>query len=227
MPISFGRKNFLAEKKATNPTVIVNTAFFAGNSCLASETHSSLVDLRAPELFREAFIPGSYNVPDLSCVVAARAAGLFRGRKIYLLADHEEQLQLCSQSGDLGDGTDLAGWFSPDAIDEWKKTKTEIGTIEAISSDTLAIRMAACNTLLFDIYTAGEESRPSHPEALGFQLDKLPLSVEGLPLTTSICLSARSVGVASFAASLLWNFGFRKASYLASGRLLMPPIIAR
>jgi hypothetical protein len=142
---------------------------------------------------------------------------LFKDRKIYLLADDPEQLQMCSESGALAPGVEVAGWFSADAIEEWQKVNPEIGSLEAIDSDTLFIRMATWNTLILDVYENGEERAPSHPAALRFCFNDLPLSLDGLPAESSICLTAGSSGMASFAASLLWNFGFHRISYLNGG----------
>jgi len=183
---------------------------------LVSKTPARLVDLRSPEIFRAGFIPGSYNVPDLRCWEAARQSGLFSGREIYFLADDPDQLALCEELGDLGEGSELAGWFGTDAMDEWRKAILQIGQLEAISADTLNIRVAAWNTIVLDIIEVGRsgEPRPSHLGALHFSLSELPLCLDGLPVETSICVTAGSLGVSSFAASLMWNFGFHKISYL-------------
>jgi len=183
---------------------------------LVSKTPARLVDLRSPEKFRAGFIPGSYNVPDLRCWEAARESGLFNGREIYFLADDPEQLVLCEEFGDLGEGSELAGWFGAEALDEWRKAIVQVGQLEAISADTLTIRLAAWNTIVLDIIEAGGCGAPrrNFPGALHFSLKELPLSLDGLPVETSICVTAASLGVSSFAASLMWNFGFHKISYL-------------
>lgn len=212
MPLSFGRKSKIPERHSeTIPS------FEPGAG-------SRLVDLRNPEAFAAGFIPGSYNVPDLACVAAAQRTRLFQCRGIYLIADDEKQLLLCPESGDLGQGSQISGWFGPEAIEEWKKAKPNLGSIDVISSDTLCIRMAAWNTLLLDICEADEEGTPIYSGALRFCLENLLLSMEGLPIESSLCLTARTSGLASFAASLLWNFGFHKVSYLSSGCRLHFPV---
>ncbi len=215
VPISFSHKSNLPLSRASD--------------FLVPKTPARLVDLRSPEKFRAGFIPGSYSVPDLHCWEAARESGLFSGREIYFLADDPDQLALCEAFGDLGEGTELAGWFGADALEEWRKAIMKMGRLEAISADTLTIRLAAWNTIVLDILEAKaihkeanqqEENwgsaRLSHASALHFHLKELPLSLDGLPVETSICVTAGSMGVASFAASLLWNFGFHKISYLLS-----------
>jgi rhodanese-related sulfurtransferase len=213
MPTSFGRKN---KMPVTRVSVGLASPDASSGVKLAANLPARLVDLRSPEVFCKGFIPGSFNVPDEQCVAAARRSGLFSGRATYLLADHPEQLQLCWDPLDTWDGTEMAGWFGPDALDEWRRASPELGSLEVISADTLTIRMAAWNTLVLDICDSGggECRNPSHPAALRFQLDELPLSLDGLPEVSSICIVAGNNGLASYAASLLWNFGFRKVSYL-------------
>jgi rhodanese-related sulfurtransferase len=224
MAISFGGKNRSAETKL--PEANIGEAFQQGDGPLSEalcptgrfseDKRVRLIDLRSPAAFGEGFIPGSYNVPDLQCMMAARQLGLFVGRSTYLLADTLDQLQLCSDATVLGNGSDVAGWFGADAIVEWQRVNPGLGSFDAIDSETLAIKVAALNILILDIH-CGESRRLSHPNALRFRLEDLPLSLDGLPEATRICLTSDCVGVSSFAASLLWNFGFQNISYLASG----------
>jgi len=210
LPTSFGRSSNSPLSRAAHLRV---SQTHKEKSFLVSKTPARLVDLRSPEKFRAGFIPGSYSVPDLRCWEAARESGLFNGREIYFLADDPEQLALCEEFGDLGEGSELAGWFGTDALEEWRKAIVQMGQLEAISADTLTIRLAAWNTIVLDIEETGA-ARTSDPAALRFRLKDLPLSLDGLPVETSICVTAASLGVSSFAASLMWNFGFHKISYL-------------
>lgn len=215
MSISFGRENRILDEHL-NEGVIKRTTFVPADWHPTSRSETSLIDLRSPEAFRRAFMPGSYSVPDLACVAAAKRSGLFRSRKICLLVDDLAELQLCSES-DLGEGVEITGWFDQGAMEEWQKSGSGTGSIEAISDQTLADRLAAGDIVVFDIHEDAAVCRPSHPESLMFRLEDLPLSLDGLPAETSICLTATTCGLASFAASLLWNFGFHKIAYLSSG----------
>jgi hypothetical protein len=203
LAISFDHKDKVPVNRATD--------------LLESKAPARLIDLRTPEKFRDSFIPGSYNVPDAGCWEAAQGSGLFNGREIYFLADDPAQLSLCEEFGDLGAGSELAGWFGADALEEWRKAIAEMGHLEAITADTLTIRLASWNTILLEIVERSALPAPlTHPAALRFCLDELPLSLDGLPVETAICVMARSPGLTSFAASLLWNFGFHQISYVAA-----------
>jgi rhodanese-related sulfurtransferase len=223
VPISFGRKSNLPVSRAAD--LIISqpgkaTSWASSQPQLAmrfpeTKIPARLVDLRSPAEFRAGFLPGSYNVPDAHCWEAAQAIGLFDGRQVYFLADDSEQLTLCEQFSELGKGSELAGWFGTDALDAWRKAIVQIGRLEAISADTLTIRLAGWNTIILDILESDSRDCGSvHPSALRFHLNQLPLSLDGLPVETSVCITARSLGISSFAASLMWNFGFHKTSYL-------------
>ena len=211
MPISFGRKSKVKTDRET-PYIPLHP-----DCSLVTQAHSRLIDVRSPEAFRKGFIPGSYNVPDLACLSAAQSIGFLQDREIYLLADDVEQLYLFPQSMDARDGGaekafhwQVMGWFGPDAIDEWYKMNTQVGSFEAIDFGTLAVRVASLETIILDIFGQGEKRTASQRSALCFGIDELPRSLDGLPEETSICVTASSTGLASFAASLLWNFGYRR-----------------
>ena len=228
MPISFGKKNKSAETRL--PESSICEAFRPGADPLpenlspvghlSNQKQVRLIDLRSPDAFREGFIPGSYSVPDLRCLMAGRRSGLFAGRATYLLADTPEQLQLFSASEFLGIDTEVAGWFGADAIQEWQKLNPRLGSFESIDSEVLAIKIASDNLLVLDIQCEDETRPISHPSALRFRLEDIPLTLDGLPAESPICLTSCFAGVSSFAASLLWNFGFHNICCLGSGVML-------
>ncbi len=216
MPISFGGTGKVPVSRGTD--LLVSPRGGAAR----------LIDLRSAEKFRDGFIPGSYNVPDAGCWQAAKRSGLFKGRQIYVLTDSETQLALCEEFCDFGEGSELAGWFGADALDEWRRAINDMGRLETISPEALTVRLASWDAVVLDIAERGYSgtqpagqpvTQPSHPVALKFYLDELPLSLDGLPAETSICVMARSTGMASFAASLMWNFGFHQICYVDSREL--------
>lgn len=219
MPLSFGRKNKTSLSKAAAQFVTTNSnlpvAGSGNRAALKSKAPARLVDLRSPEIFRSGFIPGSYNVPDVACWISAQRGGLFNDREIYFLADDPDQLQLCEEIGTLGAGSEMAGWFGPDALEEWRSSANASGTIEAFHPDELADRLREDEMVVLDIVDSGSLHAPSFdPTALRFQVDDLPLCLDGLPAETYICLGAATSGLSSFAASLIWNFGLHKVAYL-------------
>ncbi len=231
MLVSFGRKSKLpAGQIANSPATNDSKTPLIGqsetlDSFLVSKARARLIDLRAPEQFRAGFIPGSFNLPDLNCWLAAKQNKFFDGREIYVLADHVEQLRPCEDSANLDPNSELIGWFGPDALDEWRKADKGMGELEVVNADALTIRQATWNTLVLDIV---EDRVPTakhplcHESALRFCLSELPVAMDGLPLQTGVCISAANDEIASFAASLLWNFGFHKIGYVSQKLNLRP-----
>jgi hypothetical protein len=184
---------------------------------LVMHKDSRLIDVRAPQAFRQGFIPGSYNVPDLACAAAVRRNGMFARCPLYLLANNIGQVEIYAKRGVLSPAgpcgeSAVVGWFGSEAIKERQKSSSIMGFFEAVNDETVLLRMAASNTLVLDISDQFEKRAPSHSSALRFGIDDLPSSLEGLPVETGLCVTASTAALASFAASLLWNFGFHKVT---------------
>jgi len=204
MSISFGRKSNVKAGLAAELRLEDDSSL--------PETHARLIDVRSPEAFKAGFIPGSYSVPDLDCMAAARRRGLFLGYRIYLLADDIDQVPLFQEACAPADSANFRGWFGPGAIQEWQKINAEIGVLETITPETLEMRMALATILMLNVHNGSGQPPAGHPAALSFGIEELPLALEGLPVESAICVTAATRSLASFAASLLWNFGFHKLS---------------
>ena len=209
MLISFGRKDKRV-KGLIAELSIPPMPGFSGKD----HRQTRLIDLRSASAFGAGFVPGSYSVPSLECLIAARASGLFDHRSVYLLADSLQQLEMCSESVCFGPTANLEGWFSPDALDEWQTLRSELGTIETITADTLSVRCAAWNTVAIEVRDNGELVAGAPNDSLAFNLAELRSSLDGMPTETSLCVVCRTAELGCFAASLLWNFGFHKVAYL-------------
>ena len=55
------------------------------------------------------------------------------------------------------------------------------------------------------------------PESLCIPLDSLAGELAGLPAETALCTVCETGSRASFAASLIWNLGFRNVAFLLGG----------
>jgi rhodanese-related sulfurtransferase len=210
MLISFGRK----DKRVKGLMAELSVPPMPG---ISGKDHrqTRLIDLRSATAFGAGFVPGSYSVSSLECLIAARSSGLFDHRSVYLLADSLQQLEMCSESICFGPTANLEGWFSPDALEEWRTLRSELGTIEAINRDALAIRLAAWSTVAIEVRDNGEVVAGAPAESLVFDLAELRTSLDGMPTDTSLCVICRTAELGCLAASLLWNFGFHKTAYLA------------
>ncbi len=208
MLISFGRK----QKRVDG--VLAGLSIPPGAGGGDNRRQTCLLDLRSAAAYRSGFVPGSYSVPDPDSLEAAAAAGLFDRRSVYLLADSDEQLAMCADDDCFGATASLEGWFSADALDEWQTHKKELGTLEAITRATLSVRMAAWNTVALRVLDNSLAVPGAPSDALTFRFTALRSSLDGLPTESSLCVICRTNELASFATSLLWNFGFHKTTYL-------------
>jgi rhodanese-related sulfurtransferase len=212
MLISFGRKQKRVQRVLAGLSVPPDAGSGGDN-----QRQTCLLDLRSAAAFRSGFVPGSYSVPDPDSLIAAAEAGLFVHRSVYLLADSDEQLAMCAEDDCFGPTASMEGWFSADALDEWQMHKKDLGTLEAITRATLSVRMAAWNTVALRVLDNSLSVPGAPSDALTFRFPELRASLDGLPTESSLCVICRTNELASFASSLLWNFGFHKTTYLGVG----------
>ena len=188
-------------------------------SPLAAETQESdvtLVDLRSPAAFASGFIPGSFHFPDIDCLELLRANGLLGGRRIYGVADEPEQIARCGEIQASGMELEFGAWSSRKTMD-WRKRRGEPGSIELVEPDRLAVRVAAWKTVVVDTRGRAAFTSARIPESLCIPLDNLTGALTGLPAETALCVVCETGSRASFAASLIWNLGFRNVAVLRGG----------
>lgn len=174
-----------------------------------------LVDLRKTSSFVRGFIPGSYNLP-LEMPAALFRQGMPPGqRTVYLIGDCENPQRLLRDFAEQG--LEIAGWFQPDVLGDWQSGGELLGAIEELDPDPLAVRIAAWKTVVVDVRDK-DAFRQSHiPEALNLPLRDFRASVAGLPQQSAITVVCENGGWAAFAASLLWNMGYRNVAILRGG----------
>jgi len=186
---------------------------------LAAETQESdmtVVDLRNAVAFAGGFIPGSFHLPDIECLALLRANGLLAGRRIYGVADEPEQIARCGEIRASGMELELGGWSSPKTM-ELRARRGTLGSIEALAADRLAVRVSAWKTLVIDTRGRAAFANARIPESLCIPLDSLAGELAGLPAETALCTVCETGSRASFAASLIWNLGFRNVAFLRDG----------
>ena len=186
---------------------------------LAAETQESdmtVVDLRNAAAFAGGFIPGSFHLPDVECVELLRANGLIEGRRIYGVADEPEQIARCGEIRASGMELEWGAWSSPKTM-ELRTRRGTLGSLEALAADRLAVRVAGWKTLVIDTRGRAAFATARIPESLCIPLDNLASELAGLPAGTALCAVCETGSRASFAASLIWNLGFRNVSFLRGG----------
>ena len=190
----------------------------AGSPLAASiqESDTLLVDLRSPRAFASGFIPGSFHLPDAGCLELLRTNGLLARRRIFFVAD---DLDDTARFHETLRGLDLeyGGGSGPDLIDDWRKRHGELGSLELLEADTLAVRISAWKTLVVDTRSPAAFERIRIREALHIPPDNLAGSLAGLPAETALCVVCEAGNRACFSASVVWNLGFRNVSFLKGG----------
>ena len=91
------------------------------------------------------------------------------------------------------------------------------GTIEHITADTLAVRLAAWKTVVADIRDPAAFRAAHISEAIRLPLHNLIGSLAGLPRETSLSLVCETGALCTFAASLLWKAGYRELAVVKGG----------
>lgn len=187
------------------------------NFDLLQSPQTVLFDLRPAIAFAAAFIPGSINLPEFQSPELVSIEGLNRRRSVYLLAERCELVEQAAKFFDRFEEMAVLGWFSPLVIDEWRRTKGPVPSIEYISPETLAVRVAAWKTTVADLRSE-KAFRHSHiPDAIRVPIGSLVAALIGLPVATSLSLICESGKICSIAASLLWNAGYRNLAIVAGG----------
>ncbi len=186
---------------------------------LAANTQKSdmtLVDLRNAVAFAGGFIPGSFHLPNIECLELLRANGLIEGRRMYGVADEPEQIARCGEIRACGMELEFGGWSSPKTM-ELRVRHGTLGSIEALAADRLAVRVSGWKTLVVDTRGQAAFASARIPESLCIPLDNLASELAGLPFETALCAVCETGSRASFAASLIWNLGFRNVAFLRDG----------
>lgn len=181
------------------------------------ESEMTLVDLRSQVAFASGFIPGSFHLPDINCLELLRANGLLNGRRIYGVADEPEQIARCREILASGMELEFGNWSSPKTM-EWRTRRGALGSIELLEADRLAVRVSGWKTVVIDTRNLAAFALARIPESLCMPLDNNLISaLTGLPAETALCIVCETGSRASFAASVIWNLGFRNVSFLRGG----------
>lgn len=177
-----------------------------------TEKYPVLVDLRPPLAFAAGFLPGSYSASDDATLHSLESMLLPRRASIHTLGGDIERVgsahALLSAAGCTV--THLAGH----GISTTKSPLREIGTIEVVEPEQLAVRILGWKTTVVDLRDADEFKRAHTREAVNLPIETLDLTVFGLPLATPLTVVSNSLALSAFGASVLHKQGFRSLTIL-------------
>ena len=176
-----------------------------------------LLDLRSLTAFAGGFIPGSFHLPDAGCLELLRTNGLVRGKKISIVAELDEQTAQYGKAVAARLDLEFGGVWGPARMEKWRKHHGDLGSLEIVEADTLAVRVSAWKTVVVDTRSRAAFERARIREALHIPPDHLTGSLAGLPAETAVCIVCETGKRASFTASVVWNLGYRNVAILRGG----------
>lgn len=176
-----------------------------------------LLDLRSPAAFAGGFIPGSFHLPDAGCLELLRANGLAGGKKLFIITETDRQMAQFGKAVASGLELEFGGAWGPAGMEEWRKRYGDLGSLEIVEAGTLAVRVSAWKTVVIDTRARAAFERARIREALHIPADTLTGSLTGLPAETALCVVCETGKRATFAASVVWNLGYRNVAILKGG----------
>ncbi len=142
---------------------------------------------------------------------------MVRGKKIFVITETDEQMTQYGKAVASGLDLEFGGAWGPAGMEEWRKRYGDLGSLEIVEADTLAVRISAWKTVVIDTRARAAFERARIREALHIPADALTGSLTGLPAETALCIVCETGKRASFAASVVWNLGYRNVAILRGG----------
>lgn len=180
---------------------------------LSANPDATLLDVRSPEAFSEAHIPGAINIgsgPSLPLW----AGWLIRPeQRIVLITDSADDEE--ARRGLIRVGLDSALGYLAGGISAWMVAGLPLATTP--QAGVAAITHGNRRAVLLDVRNDQEVRSGTVPGALQIPLGDLPGELDQLPKEAEIVTMCASGYRASIAASLLEHGGFRNVSTLRGG----------
>ena len=180
-----------------------------------AQAQNQIVDLRPVVDFAAGFIPGTMSIPLGKSFLNWAGALLLPEPEIYLIGD-EKQVAEATAALTLIGRDNLAGSFSPSAIDYWRGLHGELATIDQIDAVQLLDRQKRGDVVL-DV-RAGSEFRAGHiPGAVHIPLGRLPEEAASLQKDTAIVVHCQSGNRSPVGLSILRKLGFTQVVNFPGG----------
>ena len=173
-----------------------------------------VVDLRGPDEFAAAHLPGAINVPLGRSFVSWAAWVLPCDRPLLLVGAGADDQQESARRALVRVGLDGIRGVLVGGVAAWQAMGWPLETLEPWEPDELAARPSA---LVVDVRSPAEWQAGHIPDALHIPCAELVERLAELPREASICAVCASGMRSSMAASLLRRAGFTRAGHLAGG----------
>ncbi|MHC1726860.1 MAG: rhodanese-like domain-containing protein [Syntrophobacteraceae bacterium] len=180
----------------------------AGEFSVMVDEGALILDIRSPEAFAGAFIPGSLSVP-LEMVPAFAGYFLPYGRKIVLVIEHYGDLDTALRYLARLGYDEVAGYLAG-GLTEWETSGHTYDTVPAVHVEELVRRIQAREEFtLLDVRTDDEVKQGRLPGAVHTYVGELAENLDALPKDRQVTTFCGSGMRAIIAASILKQNGFK------------------
>ncbi|MEO7038583.1 MAG: MBL fold metallo-hydrolase [Gemmatimonadaceae bacterium] len=162
-----------------------------------------VIDVRAPERFSRAHVPGTLNIPWGGSFTTLAGSLLPYDHDIYLLADERATALAAARALTLIGLDRISGIFNEDACIAWVDGGRALGRIRQFSSETLLKQVENKAVMLVDVRSKSEWNTGHHREAHHIPLGDLPRALASLPRDRPIAVYCQRGARSAVAASLL------------------------
>ncbi|HEX6748898.1 MAG TPA: MBL fold metallo-hydrolase [Longimicrobium sp.] len=174
----------------------------------------TVLDTRRAEAFAARHVPGTLSVPLGKSFVTWAGSIVPYGRPVWLVIEDESVAETVRDLAMIGID-DVAGFFSPEAVDAAVRESGRAGSVPYISADELEALRPAGAAEIVDVRNSSE-FEPGHlPGAVNLPLGRLPERLGELPRDRTLVVHCQTGARAGIAAALLKARGFTDVVHLA------------
>jgi hydroxyacylglutathione hydrolase len=180
----------------------------------------TVVDTRQAKDFAQGAVPGMINIPANRSFTTWAGSLLECDRDLYLIV--EDSGLVDDLARDLtGIGLDrLAGYFTSQAVDEWRRSRGQLQTIPELSTAQVTGLLRASpagHQMMLDVRGAGEWEAGHIPGAVNIPVAELDERLEEVPRNRPLIVHCQTGARAAMAASILKARGFNDVRQFPGG----------
>jgi hydroxyacylglutathione hydrolase len=182
---------------------------------LGDAAQIQVIDLRPARDFAAGFVPGTISIPLNKSFLNHAGALLDHRQEIYLIGEEARVREATAELTMIG--LDRAtGWFSPEALDDWRTRRGRLEVIPQISAPQLMERREQGQVVL-DVRSAAEFRAGHIPGAVHIPLGRIPEAADVLPRESAIIVHCQGGTRSPVALSVLRKLGFRNVADFSGG----------
>ncbi|HEX6372876.1 MAG TPA: MBL fold metallo-hydrolase [Longimicrobium sp.] len=176
-----------------------------------------VVDTRPAPAYAGAHVPGTLNIP-LNRSFNTWAGWLIPyDRDFYLIVERSESMDEAVRDLAMIGLDRVAGFFTADVIDAWRAAGRETGTVQQMTADELADRIASGDVNVVDVRGAAEWEAGHLPGVPNVPVGYLAERLAELPADRPVVVHCQGGARSAIAASVLQANGVRSVANLPGG----------